>query len=128
MLGFLGVWFFVTLAPTSSVVPIATEVGAERRMYLPLMALAVLRRGGRVPPARRAACRNGSRAPGIVLAVVCLLLAAGTTLRTLEYRSVRTIAQTNVDRYPHGRARLRWRASSWPQTSTPRRCGSSRRR
>jgi len=41
-----------------------------------------------------------------VLAVVCLLLAAGTTVRTLEYRSVRTIAQTNVDRYPNGRARL----------------------
>ena len=33
-LGFLGAWFFLTLAPTSSVMPIATEVGAERRMYL----------------------------------------------------------------------------------------------
>jgi tetratricopeptide (TPR) repeat protein len=41
-LGFLGAWFFVTLAPTSSIVPIATEVGAERRMYLPLMALLLL--------------------------------------------------------------------------------------
>ena len=41
-LGFLGAWFFVTLAPTSSIVPIATEVGAERRMYLPLMALVLL--------------------------------------------------------------------------------------
>ncbi len=30
--GFLGAWFFVTLARTSSIVPIATEVGAERRM------------------------------------------------------------------------------------------------
>src|SRR5207248_6016874 len=40
--GFLGAWFFITLAPTSSVVPIATEVGAERRMYLPLIALVVL--------------------------------------------------------------------------------------
>jgi protein O-mannosyl-transferase len=30
--GFLGAWFFLTLAPTSSIVPIATEVGAERRM------------------------------------------------------------------------------------------------
>lgn len=40
--GFLGAWFFVTLAPTSSVVPIATEVGAERRMYLPLAGLVVL--------------------------------------------------------------------------------------
>ncbi|MGH9387692.1 MAG: hypothetical protein ACRD2N_25825 [Vicinamibacterales bacterium] len=37
--GFLGAWAFLTLAPTSSIVPIATEVGAERRMYLPLMAL-----------------------------------------------------------------------------------------
>jgi hypothetical protein len=40
--GFLGAWFFVTLAPTSSLVPIATEVGAERRMYLPLIAVVVL--------------------------------------------------------------------------------------
>ena len=41
-LGYLGAWFFVALAPTSSVLPIATEVGAERRMYVPLMALATL--------------------------------------------------------------------------------------
>ena len=42
MWGYLGAWFFVTLAPTSSIVPIVTEVGAERRMYLPLVALVVL--------------------------------------------------------------------------------------
>jgi hypothetical protein len=36
MLGFLGAWFFITLAPTTSFVPIAAEVGAERRMYLAL--------------------------------------------------------------------------------------------
>src|SRR5262245_14343423 len=41
-LGFLGASFFLTLAPTSSVVPIATEVGAERRMYLPLISVVVL--------------------------------------------------------------------------------------
>ena len=40
--GVLGVWFFIALAPTSSVLPIATEVGAERRMYLPLIALVAL--------------------------------------------------------------------------------------
>ena len=34
---FLGCWYFFILAPTSSFVPIVTEVGAERRMYLPLM-------------------------------------------------------------------------------------------
>ena len=41
-IAFLGTWFFVTLAPASSIVPIATEVGAERRMYMPLAALVVL--------------------------------------------------------------------------------------
>ena len=43
-LGFLGAWLFLTLAPTSSIVPIATEVGAERRMYLALIALVALAR------------------------------------------------------------------------------------
>ncbi|HEY1765135.1 MAG TPA: tetratricopeptide repeat protein [Opitutaceae bacterium] len=35
-LGFLGAWFLVVLAPSSSVVPVATELIAEHRMYLPL--------------------------------------------------------------------------------------------
>jgi tetratricopeptide (TPR) repeat protein len=39
---FAGAWFFVTLAPTSSVVPIPTEVAAEHRMYLPLAGLVTL--------------------------------------------------------------------------------------
>jgi protein O-mannosyl-transferase len=115
-LAFLGVWFFVTLAPTSSVVPIATEVGAERRMYLPLMAIVVLAvigvyrflvpRGE--PSGSPAGEPQGSprRTPAIVLALVCVLLAAGTFVRTREYQSLRSIAQANVDRYPNGRARL----------------------
>jgi tetratricopeptide (TPR) repeat protein len=41
-LGFLGAWFFMILAPSSSVVPIATEMAAERRIYLPLAAVIVL--------------------------------------------------------------------------------------
>lgn len=41
-LGFLGAWFFLILAPTSSFVPIATEVAAERRMYLPLAGIVTL--------------------------------------------------------------------------------------
>ncbi|MGI9013985.1 MAG: tetratricopeptide repeat protein [Phycisphaerales bacterium] len=39
LVGFLGAWFFILLAPTSSFVPIVTEVAAERRMYLPLLAV-----------------------------------------------------------------------------------------
>ena len=36
---FLGAWFFLILAPSSSVLPIVTEVAAEHRMYLPLAAV-----------------------------------------------------------------------------------------
>jgi tetratricopeptide (TPR) repeat protein len=38
-LGFLGAWFFLILAPSSSLVPIIKEIAAERRMYLPLAAV-----------------------------------------------------------------------------------------
>ncbi len=41
-IGFIGAWFFVILAPTSSVVPIAFQPMAESRMYLPLAAVIVL--------------------------------------------------------------------------------------
>jgi Tfp pilus assembly protein PilF len=37
--GFAGVVFFLVLAPTSSVLPIVTEVAAEHRMYVPLAAV-----------------------------------------------------------------------------------------
>ncbi|MEQ1631691.1 MAG: tetratricopeptide repeat protein [Planctomycetota bacterium] len=39
--GFLGAVFFLLLAPTSSVLPIVTEVVAERRAYLPMLAALV---------------------------------------------------------------------------------------
>jgi Flp pilus assembly protein TadD len=67
-LGFLGAWFFLTLAPSSSLVPIQDMV-ADRRMYLPLAALVTLavvaawngltalsRRSGRTRAARGWAC------------------------------------------------------------------------
>jgi protein O-mannosyl-transferase len=40
--GFFGCWFFAILAPTSSVVPVATQTMAEHRMYLALAAVVVL--------------------------------------------------------------------------------------
>jgi Flp pilus assembly protein TadD len=40
-IGFLGTWIFAILSPTS-IIPIITEMAAERRMYLPLAALIVL--------------------------------------------------------------------------------------
>jgi tetratricopeptide (TPR) repeat protein len=40
--GFLGAWFFMLLAPSSSFVPITTEIAAERRIYLALVSVLVL--------------------------------------------------------------------------------------
>lgn len=40
-LGFVGAWFFLILAPSSSIVPVATQTMAEHRMYLPLAAVVV---------------------------------------------------------------------------------------
>ena len=41
-LGFCGAWFFCLLAPSSSFVPVATEIAAERRVYLALAAVIVV--------------------------------------------------------------------------------------
>ena len=97
-LGFLGVFVFVTLAPTSSVIPIFTEVGAERRMYLPLMAviaLAVLG-GSRLVTARRRILSVRS----LLLTVTTIGLAAATQFRHLEYRSGLELAHTTLERWP----------------------------
>ena len=37
-----GAWFFAILAPTSSVLPITTEIASEHRMYLPVAAIITL--------------------------------------------------------------------------------------
>jgi len=41
-IGLIGAWFFVILAPTSSVVPVEGQPMAEHRMYLPLVAVVTL--------------------------------------------------------------------------------------
>jgi tetratricopeptide (TPR) repeat protein len=41
-LAFLSTWFFLLLAPSSSIVPIRTEIAAERRMYLALVPVVLL--------------------------------------------------------------------------------------
>jgi tetratricopeptide (TPR) repeat protein len=45
-LGFVGAWFFVILGPTSSLLPVATQTIAERRMYLPVAAPLALAAAG----------------------------------------------------------------------------------
>jgi tetratricopeptide (TPR) repeat protein len=96
--------FFILLAPTSSFVPIATEVGAERRMFLPLAALLVL---GCVGAARLLARAAAARQPRVGLAAaaaVAVLFVALTAQRNTEYATAISIWQTVVDRWETGRA------------------------
>jgi protein O-mannosyl-transferase len=110
--GFLGAMFFLTLAPTSSVVPILSEVGAERRMYLPLAALSILvvlgtTRGidAIAGPAKGGRNRGWSWA-GAALAVIVAALAIRTSYRNRDYDSPIALWQSAVDRRPNGRARF----------------------
>jgi protein O-mannosyl-transferase len=97
--GFAGAWFFITLAPTSSFVPIVTEVGAERRMYLPLMALvAVVVVGLARAPRLRAAV--SARAAWLIVAVLCGALGATTIARNREYRSPLALAESVLRNRP----------------------------
>jgi protein O-mannosyl-transferase len=97
--GLLGAWVFLTLAPTSSIIPIATEVGAERRMYLPLMALVactVLAAYRLVTPRRLAPPTLAATA----LVVASVALAMLTLARNREYSSALTLARTTLARWP----------------------------
>jgi tetratricopeptide (TPR) repeat protein len=94
--GFLGAWLWITLAPTSSILPIATEVGAERRIYLGLMALATLAVIGGAALLRR----FQSTARVAAVAVVAILFLALTIARNAEYSSPIVLAQTSLARYP----------------------------
>lgn len=109
--GFVGACVFIILAPSSSVIPITTEVGAERRMYLPLAALVTLAVLAGVEGWAYCKRRWPGRTAGIpamvapvsgalVLAAVSTALIAGTVARNREYASALTLARTVVERRP----------------------------
>jgi hypothetical protein len=88
-LGFLPLGFFVALAPSSSFVPIATQIAAERRMYLPLAVVIILivlvgvRLGSFVP----VSATTRRRALFALLAAWVVPLVILTHLRNRDYRT-----------------------------------------
>src|SRR5262245_63090710 len=80
---FLGSGFFLILAPSSSIVPILTEVMAERRMYLPLAAVVtlVVLAGHTLVASRR------PRLASVLLTVALVVLSALTVGRLGDFRS-----------------------------------------
>ncbi len=97
--GFAAAFYFLALAPTSSIVPILTEVGAERRMYLPLAALLSLMVLGGDSLFKKLGWSRRWRV-GIVLAWA-LVLAGMTIQRNVDYRSSISIWQSALDANPN---------------------------
>ena len=103
--GFVGVWFFLLLAPTSSFVPLVTELAAERRMYTPLLGLAaglalLLNRYWHV------------RTAVGVCAVLSLAAGVGSFQRLAAYSSEVLLYEDAVDKFPNSR-RARRNLASW---------------
>lgn len=96
-LGFLGGCFFLILAPSSSFVPIVTEVAAERRMYLPLVAVVAMAMiaGKRLTRSRSTHVRM------VMLGVVVIALGLLTVRRNHDYRSQVAIWSDAVVKRPH---------------------------
>lgn len=91
--GFLGVFFLVVLAPSSSVVPVITQTMSEHRVYLalaPVVALAVL--------ALRAA--GGRRAVVGVGGVLALVLGVATWQRNQTYQTEIGLWEDTVAKLP----------------------------
>jgi tetratricopeptide (TPR) repeat protein len=101
--GFLGAWFFLILGPTSSFLPSAGEVAAERRMYLPLAAVVTMVVVGAygLGKHRLAAWpRLGRLVAWGMVGAVALWLAVLTIQRNFDYGSAVRIWEDTVAKRP----------------------------
>ncbi|MEO6568411.1 MAG: tetratricopeptide repeat protein, partial [Opitutaceae bacterium] len=89
--GFLCATFFLILAPTSSIVPVADAM-VEHRMYLPLAVIVTFvvvgmhRQSGRLAP--------------LIWSGLAVVLGATTAIRNLDYRSPLTLWEDTVKKIP----------------------------
>jgi tetratricopeptide (TPR) repeat protein len=103
--GFVGAWFFLILAPTSSIMPIK-DLAFEHRMYLPLAAVAVfVILASYLSWERWAGAGEGRHLPGQLLAAILILSAAGalgcaTFKRNKEYATAMGIWSDTAKKAP----------------------------
>ncbi len=91
-LAFAGAWFFVVLAPSSSVLPLFTQTIAEHRMYLPLAAVIV--------PVVAGLQMLAGRRSSVILGLVAGVCAALTVQRNTDYRTPLALWQDTVAKAP----------------------------
>ena len=108
-LGFAGAAFFLTLAPSSSLLPIVTEIAAEHRMYLPLAAVvAVVVIGLHVVATLSVASSEVSAAgrpvfwsaPVVIALAAAIALGLLTRQRNLDYVSQEALWRDAVEKRP----------------------------
>ena len=108
-LGFLSAWILLILAPTSSVLPIVTEIAAEHRMYLPVAAVIAFAVLGVCRLLARAGVST-ARASTLVAAAALVVAGVFATLtrdRNRDYWSDEGLwAKTVAQRPENGRAHL----------------------
>ena len=90
--GCVGAWFFMILAPSSSVVPLVGQTMAEHRMYLPLAAVVVV--------VVVLAYRLLEQKALVVLAVTAVALGVTTEHRNRDYASAISICKDTVAKRP----------------------------
>jgi tetratricopeptide (TPR) repeat protein len=106
---FLGAWFFLILAPSSSVLPIVTEVAAEHRMYLPLAAVIAAVVVGGFQLGRRwvLSPKVGLGVAAVALVACAGVLAAEARARNRVYWSAESLWGDTVAKRPNdARARV----------------------
>lgn len=105
--GFLVAWFFIILSPSSSFVPIASELMAEHRMYLPLVSVIVLVVVAVFVLGKKSLLRLRASpwwmiglATGLMIAIV-VTLARVTFLQNQKYQQESAILIESVKEYPN---------------------------
>ncbi|MFG0247504.1 MAG: tetratricopeptide repeat protein [Phycisphaeraceae bacterium JB051] len=103
-MGFWAAWFFVILAPTSSFVPITTEIAALRRMYLPLLGVMVMLAWSLRWLMTQASFRVMIKP---VLATVTLVFALLTWQHAHAYQSQIKLYEDNAAKFPDNQRAMR---------------------
>ncbi|MCE9520562.1 MAG: tetratricopeptide repeat protein [Verrucomicrobia bacterium] len=100
--GFAGLWFFLILAPTTSVVP-TNQTAAEHRMYLPLAAVLILLVAGGYAlwcRLREKTILKSWMMPALLVTLILIGLGGLTLRRNTDYQSELYIWQDTVLKRP----------------------------
>ena len=98
--GFAGALFFMVLAPSSSIVPVPTELVGERRMYLPLAAVVALLTSMVLVLLRRAGLAGRAVVPAALTTLIAAILGVTTVSRVRDYRTEESIWRDTAAKAP----------------------------